>query len=71
MSLLVVDSLSPSSRDVVEGCDCFLQLKGEVRRNHRLRIGGVQPSHAADQLELSESPVEYLMVRLCRAKSCV
>jgi len=60
MFLLMVESLSPSSRGVVEGCDCFLQLKGEVRRNHRLRIG-VYNQHAADQLELSESPVEYLM----------
>lgn len=68
MFLLMVESLSPSSRGVVEGCDCFLQLKGEVRRNHRLRIG-VYNQHAADQLELSESPVEYLMVRLSRAKS--
>jgi ATP-binding cassette subfamily F protein 1 len=33
---------------------------GEVRKNHRLRIG-VYNQHAADQLELSESPVEYLM----------
>ncbi|XP_064395208.1 ATP-binding cassette sub-family F member 1-like [Halichondria panicea] len=35
-------------------------LDGEVRRNHRLRIG-VYNQHAADQLELAESPSEYLM----------
>lgn len=34
-------------------------LSGETRKNHRLRIG-VYNQHAADQLELSESPVEYL-----------
>lgn len=34
-------------------------LKGEVRKNHRLRLG-VYNQHAADQLELRESPVEYL-----------
>ena len=37
-----------------------------MRRNHRLRIG-VYNQHAADQLVLSESPVEYLMV----GASCV
>lgn len=35
-------------------------VKGEIRRNLRLRIG-VYNQHAADQLVLSESAVEYLM----------
>lgn len=34
-------------------------LNGEVRKNHRLRLG-VYNQHAADQLELKETPVEYL-----------
>ncbi|XP_065185722.1 ATP-binding cassette sub-family F member 1-like [Sycon ciliatum] len=32
---------------------------GELRRNHRLRIG-VYNQHSADQLSLDESPVDYL-----------
>ncbi|KAL5483788.1 hypothetical protein EMCRGX_G020203 [Ephydatia muelleri] len=35
-------------------------VKGEIRRNLRLRIG-VYNQHAADQLVLSETAVEYLM----------
>jgi ATP-binding cassette subfamily F protein 1 len=34
-------------------------LKGEMRKNHRLRIG-VYNQHAADQLSMDESAVEYL-----------
>ncbi|XP_014768594.1 ATP-binding cassette sub-family F member 1 [Octopus bimaculoides] len=34
--------------------------KGEVKQNHRLRIGKYD-QHSADQLNLSESPTEYLM----------
>ncbi|XP_029638485.1 ATP-binding cassette sub-family F member 1 [Octopus sinensis] len=34
--------------------------KGEVKKNHRLRIGKYD-QHSADQLNLSESPTEYLM----------
>ncbi|XP_019849794.1 PREDICTED: ATP-binding cassette sub-family F member 1-like [Amphimedon queenslandica] len=37
-------------------------LSGEVRKNHRLRIG-VYNQHAADQLTLTMSSVEYLMSR--------
>ncbi|GAB1597945.1 ATP-binding cassette sub-family F member 1-like [Argonauta hians] len=34
--------------------------KGEVKQNHRLRIGKYD-QHSADQLNLNESPTEYLM----------
>eukprot|EP00731_Ephydatia_muelleri_P023868 Em0016g139a len=37
-----------------------VKVKGEIRRNLRLRIG-VYNQHAADQLVLSETAVEYLM----------
>jgi ATP-binding cassette subfamily F protein 1 len=37
-------------------------VSGEIRKNHRLRIG-VYNQHAADQLTLTESSVEYLMRR--------
>ncbi|XP_065830149.1 ATP-binding cassette sub-family F member 1-like [Oscarella lobularis] len=34
-------------------------VEGEMRKNHRLRIG-VYNQHSADQLTMDESPVEYL-----------
>lgn len=34
-------------------------IKGEVRKNHRLRIGKYD-QHSADQLNLDETPAEYL-----------
>ena len=38
---------------------------GEVRKNHRLRIGKYD-QHSGEQLNLDESPVEYLRVRIDR-----
>ena len=40
----------------------LLQGAGEMRKNHRLRIGRYD-QHSADQLNLLESPVDYLKVR--------
>lgn len=37
-------------------------LKGEVRKNHRLRIGSYS-QHSADQLTMDVSPVEYLQTK--------
>ncbi|XP_070531542.1 ATP-binding cassette sub-family F member 1-like [Ptychodera flava] len=34
-------------------------IEGEMRKNHRLRVG-MYSQHSADQLDLEESPVEYL-----------
>lgn len=34
-------------------------VQGEVRMNHRLRLG-IYNQHSADQLGYEESPVEYL-----------
>ena len=36
-------------------------MTGEMRKNHRLRIGKYD-QHSADQLDLDISPVEYLGV---------
>lgn len=43
-------------------CGCVgenVPTTGEVRRNHRLRIG-VYNQHSSEQLGKTESPVEYL-----------
>ncbi|XP_072176841.1 ATP-binding cassette sub-family F member 1-like [Diadema setosum] len=37
-------------------------LKGEIRKNHRLRIGSYS-QHSADQLTMDVSPVEYLQTK--------
>ena len=37
------------------------QKQGEMRKNHRLKIG-FYSQHSADQLVLDETPVEYLRV---------